>query len=262
MSDRNPVEETRQPASGSLAFASRPIIEATGIVKRYGAVTALAGVDITLYEREVLGLVGDNGAGKSTLIKVLSGAVQPDEGEIRVDGAVVHFTSPRIAHNLGIETVYQDLALFEDLSIAANIFLGRERKRLGIFLDHGAMNIFSQEIIDRLKVDVPNPKTIVRNLSGGQRQAVAVARSVAFGTRIIILDEPTSALSKAAVEQVLAVIRDLKAHGLSVIVISHNLEHVLDVADRIVVLRRGIVAGVLERSEATSRRIVELMVGA
>lgn len=241
---------------------ARPVIEAVGIVKRYGAVTALAGVDFTLYEHEVVGLVGDNGAGKSTLIKVLSGAVQPDEGEIRINGEVVHLANPKIAHSLGIETVYQDLALFEDLSIAGNIFLGRERKRFGIFLDHAGMTDFSQDVIRRLKVDVPNPKTIVRNLSGGQRQAVAVARSVAFGTQIVILDEPTSALSKAAADQVLAVIRDLKDHGLSAIVISHNLEHVLDTADRIVVLRRGQVAGVLDRNEATSRKVVELMVGA
>jgi ABC-type sugar transport system ATPase subunit len=257
-----PMVETQAQAAPPTIQQEQPlVIEARGMVKRYGAVTALQYVDFTLREGEVVGLVGDNGAGKSTLIKILSGAVQPDEGEIRVNGQTVALHNPKVAQGLGIETVYQDLALFEDLSIAANIFLGRERKRWGVMLDHQGMLEFSKEVIQRFKVDVPNPKINVRNLSGGQRQAVAVARAVAFGTRVVILDEPTSALSKSAADQVLDVVRDLKAHGLSVIVISHNLEHVMDVADRIVVLRRGQLAGELDRSEANIRRVVELMVG-
>jgi ABC-type sugar transport system ATPase subunit len=259
--DSPPETETPPIKAKAADVTGKPIIEAKGITKRYGAVTALDNVDFTLCEGEVVGLVGDNGAGKSTLIKILSGAVQPDAGEIRVNGERVDLHNPKVAQGLGIETVYQDLALFEDLSIAANIFLGREKKGWGGLLDHAGMLAFSQEVIRRFKVDVPEPRINVRSLSGGQRQAVAVARAVAFGTRVVILDEPTSALSKSASDQVLDIVRDLKSHGLSVIVISHNLEHVMGVADRIVVLRRGQLAGELPRGEATLQRVVELMVG-
>lgn len=251
-----------QPENQDMSHDSRElVIEARGIVKRFGAVIALDQVDFRLGKHEIVGLVGDNGAGKSTLVKVLSGVVRPDAGEIKVNGQLVVLDNPKIAQGLGIETVYQDLALFEDLSIAANIYAGREMKRWRWFLDHNAMFKASQEVINRLRVDIPQPRTNVRNLSGGQRQAVALARSVTFGTRIIFLDEPTAALSKAAADRVLYLIRDLKNHGLSVIVISHNLEHVIDVADRIVVMRHGQIAGSLARGEADSREIVHLMVG-
>lgn len=238
-----------------------PVIEARGIVKHFGGVVALNGVDVTLGRGEVIGLVGDNGAGKSTLIKILSGALQPTAGEILVDGEPVVMSSPRDAQAAGIQTVYQDLALFDDLSVAANMFAGREvRTSLGL-LNHRHMRRFTKEVVKKLNVDLPNPDSSVRNLSGGQRQAVAVARSVAFGSRVVILDEPTSALSASAAETVLEVVRDLRNHGVSVIFIAHNMDHVLSVCDRIYVLRRGDVADVLKASGTSTLEIVTIMLG-
>lgn len=236
-------------------------IEGRGLVKRYGAITALDNVDFYLDQEEIVGLVGDNGAGKSTLIKVLSGVLRPEAGEILVNGKPIVLDNPKVAQGLGIETVYQDLALFEDLTIAANIYVGRELKRHRWFLDHDSMLKASQQVINRLRVDIPQSNTTVRTLSGGQRQAVALARSVTFGTKIIFLDEPTAALSRSAADRVLSLIRDLKNHGLSVIVISHNLEHVFDVADRIAVMRHGKIVGTIPREKADSKEIVHLMVG-
>jgi ABC-type sugar transport system ATPase subunit len=248
------VSASAQPAREA------PVIEARGIVKTYGAVLAVDQVDFVLRQGEIVGIVGDNGAGKSTLIKILSGAAQPDAGTILIDGQEMRFSNPKEAKRLGIETVYQDLGLFDDLSVAANIFVGREMKRYRWFLDHRGMLDFAREVILKLKVDVPDARADARNLSGGQRQAVAVARSVAFGTRIVILDEPTSALSRSASEKVLDIIRDLKRTGLSVILISHDLEHVLEVAERIVVMRQGRVAGVVDRKDVDVSDVVHLMV--
>lgn len=250
-------------ASGSVATAEQdvPIIEARDVVKHFGAVVALAGVNVSLGQGEVIGLVGDNGAGKSTLIKIFSGALRSTAGEILVDGQQVEMSSPRDAQAAGIETVYQDLSLFDDLSVAANMFAGREvRTSLGL-LDHRHMNEFTSEIVSKLSVDLPNPQVSVRHLSGGQRQAVAVARSVAFGSRVVILDEPTSALSASASEMVLDVVRDLRNHGISVIFIAHNMEHVLAVCDRIYVLRQGKVADVLDGSNTSALEIVTVMLG-
>lgn len=251
-------------AGGATATVDRstPVLEVRGMHKHYGAVIALDGVDFELGEGEIVGLVGDNGAGKSTLIKILSGALQPTEGEILVSGEPVVFSTPRDSQANGIEAVYQDLSLFDDLSVAANMFVGRELRTSYGLLDHKAMKRFTVDVIKRLNVNVPDPRVTVRNLSGGQRQAVAVARSVAFGSKVVLLDEPTSALSTQASEHVLELIRDLRNHGVSVIFIAHNMEHVQAVCDRVYVLRRGNVAGILHKQDFSTTRIVSMMLGA
>jgi len=246
---------------GSSVAAGAPVLEARGVSKHFGAITALSNVNFHVGANEIVGLIGDNGAGKSTLIKVLSGSYPPDEGELLLHGEVVNLTGPRDAQQRGIETVYQDLALFDELSIAANVFAGRERIHPSGFLKDKEMRTFTDELVTRLGVKLPSAKTIVRNLSGGQRQAVALARSVGFGSRIVIFDEPTSALSKAASEHVLEVIRDLRGHGISSIFIGHNLDHVMEVCDRIVVLRQGEVAGEVMKADFSINRLVGMMVG-
>lgn len=248
------------PASTS-ATATEPVLEAKAVNKHFGSVVALSGVDFQVHAGEIVGLVGDNGAGKSTLIKVLSGSYAPDGGEVLLSGEPVHFSGPRAAQLMGIETVYQDLALFDELSITANIFAGREKVGGLGFLKEGEMQTFTQGLIEQMGVRLPSLKTMARNLSGGQRQAVALARSVAFGSKVVIFDEPTSALSKGAAEHILDLIRDLRNKGIPSIFIGHNLDHVIDVCDRIVVLRQGSIAGELQRSEFSIERIVSLMVG-
>lgn len=252
----------RSEAGDHRGAGDVPLLEARGIVKRYGAVTALDGVDFRVDSGEVVGLVGDNGAGKSTLIKILSGALGPDEGRIYIRGQETRMTSPREAQHHGIETVYQDLALFDELSVSDNLFVGRERVGPLRLLRKNAMRQFTEETIARLGVDVPDTTALVRNLSGGQRQAVAVARSVAFGSRVVILDEPTSALSKGAADRILEIVRELKQHDVGAIFIGHNLEHVTAVSDRVVVLRQGRVEGLVDRVDFDTQRIVSLMVGA
>jgi ABC-type sugar transport system ATPase subunit len=247
--------------AGTSSTATGPVLEARAVSKHFGPVVALSEVDFQVHAGEIVGLVGDNGAGKSTLIKVLSGSYGPDGGEVLLSGETVHFSGPRAAQLMGIETVYQDLALFDELSITANIFAGREKVGGLGFLKEGEMRTFTQSLIEQMGVRLPNLKTMVRNLSGGQRQAVALARSVAFGSKVVIFDEPTSALSKAAAEHVLDLIRDLRAKGIASIFIGHNLDHVIDVCDRIVVLRQGSIAGELQKSEFSIERIVSLMVG-
>ena len=241
--------------------AGPALLEARGISKSYGAIQALDGVDFTVHAGEVVGLIGDNGAGKSTLIKVLCGAMAPDAGVLRIDGEQVTLRTPAQAQALGIDTVYQDLALFDDLSVAANVFAGRERVRKSRLLKHREMNDFTRDLVETLGVDVPNPKTLVRNLSGGQRQAVALARAAAFDSKIVFLDEPTAALSKGAAERMLEIIKDLREHGLGVVFIAHNIDHILEASDRIVVLRRGLVVGERTASETDLRELVSLMVG-
>jgi len=220
-----------------------PIVEMRGIKKSFGAVQALRGVDLTLHRNEVLGLVGDNAAGKSTLMKVLSGAYIPDEGEIYVEGRRVHITGPEDSRRLGIEMVYQDYALANNLDVASNIFLGREAVRLNLGLlkvmDKGRMEQEARRLMDRLKIEVASVRQKVEHLSGGQRQAVAIGRATAFNAKVIIMDEPTAALSVAAISKVLDLIRELKRQGASIIVISHRLEDVFEVADRVMVLRHG-----------------------
>jgi simple sugar transport system ATP-binding protein len=221
----------------------RPRVEMRNIWKSFGAVQALKGVDLDLHEAEVLGLVGDNAAGKSTLMKVLSGAYIPDKGEIFIKGRKVRITSPEDSRLLGVEMVYQDFALADNLDVAANVFLGREAVRWHLgpirvmnkrFMEHEA-----RHLLDRLKIDIDSVRLQVKNLSGGQRQAVAIGRVTAFDASVIIMDEPTAALSVAAIGKVLDLVDELKAQGCSIIVISHRLEDVHQVSDRVMVLRQG-----------------------
>jgi simple sugar transport system ATP-binding protein len=220
-----------------------PRVEMRNIHKSFGAVQALQGVDLALHEGEVLGLVGDNAAGKSTLMKVLSGAYIPDRGEIFIEGQKARITNPEDSRLLGIEMVYQDFALADNLDVAANVFLGREAVSWHIgplhIMDKRLMEQESRHLLDRLKIDIDSVRLRVENLSGGQRQAVAIGRVTAFDANIIIMDEPTAALSVAAIGQVLDLILELKAQGCSIIVISHRLEDVYQVSDRVMVLRHG-----------------------
>ncbi len=223
---------------------SRPlVVEMRGIKKHFGAVQALRGVDLALQENEVLGLVGDNAAGKSTLMKVLSGAYIPDGGEIFLEGKPVHFSSPLDARRQGIEMVYQDYALANNLDVAANVFLGREMVslKLGPFsvADNHFMEQETRRLMERLKIRMDSVRQKVERLSGGQRQAVAIARATAFNAKVIIMDEPTAALSVAAISKVLDLIKELKAQGASIIIISHRLEDIYQVGDRMIVLRHG-----------------------
>jgi len=220
-----------------------PVVEMRNIKKNFAAVQALRGVDLVLQYGEVLGLVGDNAAGKSTLMKVLSGAYIPDDGEILIEGKNVHMADPLHARRLGIEMVYQDLALANNLDVTANVFLGREAvsARLGLFsvMDGRRMEQEAQRLLGRLKIDIPSVRLLVERLSGGQRQAVAIARTMAFNSKVIIMDEPTAALSVAAISKVLDLVRELKAQGASIIVISHRLEDIYSVSDRLIVMRQG-----------------------
>jgi ABC-type sugar transport system ATPase subunit len=220
-----------------------PAVEMRNIKKSFGAVQALRGVDLVLHHGEVLGLVGDNAAGKSTLMKVLSGAYIPETGDIFIEGEKKQITRPDEARRLGIEMVYQDFALVDNLDVAANVFLGREavRWRLGPIqvMNKPLMETQARQLLDKLKIDIDSVRLKVKNLSGGQRQAVAIGRVTAFNAQIIIMDEPTAALSVAAIGQVLDLIRRLKAQGCSIIVISHRLEDIYAVGDRVIVLRHG-----------------------
>jgi len=246
-----------------------PVLEAKGLVKLFGRVVGLAGVDLTLYPGEVLAVIGDNGAGKSTLIKCLSGAMVPDEGGILVDGAEVHFRRPQDAQAAGIETVYQTLAVAPALDIASNLYLGREQRRKGVLgsffrmLDTRGMNRHASEHIKTLGIStLQNISQAVETLSGGQRQAVAVARAAAFGSKVVILDEPTAALGVRESEQVLRLIRDLRERGLAIILISHNMPQVFDVADRIHIQRLGRCAGVVTPQSHSMEDAVAIMTGA
>ncbi len=220
-----------------------PVVEMRNIKKSFAAVQALKGIDLVLHHNEVLGLLGDNAAGKSTLMKVLSGAYIPDEGDILIDGEKVQLTDPWHARQMGIEMVYQDLALANNLDVTANVFMGREvvgtkLGPIGVMNSHH-MELETQRLLDRLKIDIPSVRLLVERLSGGQRQAVAIARATAFNSKVTIMDEPTAALSVAAISKVLDLVRELKAQGASIIIISHRLEDVYQVSDRMVVLRQG-----------------------
>jgi fructose transport system ATP-binding protein len=245
-----------------------PILAARGLVKRYGQVVALAGADFDLYPGEILAVIGDNGAGKSTLIKALSGAIHPDEGEILLAGEKVHFRSPSDARNAGIETVYQDLAVAPSLDIASNIFLGRERRirgPLGIglrLLDKRGMRREATRYFAELKIGVPSITQPVENLSGGQRQGVAVARAAAWGKRLVIMDEPTAALGVKETRQVLDLILEVRDRGLPVILISHDMPHVFEVADRIHIMRLGRRVAVVTPKTHTMPEAVAIMTGA
>src|SRR5947209_5205712 len=245
-----------------------PVLQARNISKRFGSVTALEHVDFELYSDEILALVGDNGAGKSTLIKILSGALIPDEGEILMDGQTVDIRSPQDARKHGIETVYQDLALAPALDIASNLFLGREERRpgpLGLILrnlDQSRMRKEAAAHMASLKIGLRSMRQPVETLSGGQRQGVAVARAVSWGKRVVIMDEPTAALGVKESGMVLELIRHVKARGVPVILISHNLPHVFEIADRIQVMRLGRRAGIARPADQTMDDVVAMMTGA
>jgi ABC-type sugar transport system ATPase subunit len=236
------------------------VLEVDNLRKKFGATTALRDVSLQLHENEVLALLGDNGAGKSTLIKILSGVVKPDAGEIRIDGDQVDIHSPHDARELGIETVYQDLALFDNADAVGNFFAGREKTGWFGWVDDKAMKRETDELLERLEVNLPKNGE-VGLMSGGQRQAVACARAIAFGKRIVILDEPTSALGAREAGNVLRLIKDAAEQGTSVIVISHNMEHVIEVADRAVVLRQGRYVGEEKPSKESQEKLVSMIVG-
>jgi simple sugar transport system ATP-binding protein len=250
-----------------LPIDEQPIVEARGLVKTYGHVQALRGADFSARAGEIVALIGDNGAGKSTLIKLLSGVEQPDAGELLFEGRPVEVSSPLAAQRLGIETVYQDLALAPDLDGAANIFLGRERLRPGLLgrlgvLDKRAMNDEAKQSFTELGVAIRDPTATVATLSGGQRQGVAVARAASWASKVVIMDEPTAALGVVQSARVLDVIRQVRDRHLAVILVSHNMPDVLAVADRIEVLRLGRRVARFTRAEATLENLVGAMTGA
>jgi fructose transport system ATP-binding protein len=254
---------------GVSANGAQPVLQARGIVKRFGRVTALDHADFDLLPNEILAVIGDNGAGKSTLIKVLAGAVMPDHGEIRLNGEVVHFRSPLDARAAGIETVYQDLALAPALSISDNLFLGREVRKPGPLghyfrlLDRATMRRQAREHLNALGLlTIQNIGQKVETLSGGQRQGVAVVRATAFGSRVVIMDEPTAALGVKESRRVLELMLDVKRRGLPIVLISHNMPHVFEVADRIHIHRLGRRIAVITPAEYSMSDAVAIMTGA
>ena len=247
----------------------QPILQARNLVKTFGRVVGLDGVSLDLYPGEVLAIIGDNGAGKSTLIKCLTGAEIPDTGELLVSGQPVHFKRPQDARAHGIETVYQNLAVSPALDVASNLFLGREERRAGLLgsvfrmLDTKGMRTKAKQELTRLGISTLQDVTVpVENLSGGQRQAVAVARAAAFGSKVVVLDEPTAALGVRESNQVLQLVRDLRDRGLPVILISHNMPHVFDVADRIHIQRLGKCAATITPQSHSMTDAVAIMTGA
>jgi simple sugar transport system ATP-binding protein len=246
---------------------SQPLLEAHGIVKRFGHVRALRGADFAAVAGEVVALIGDNGAGKSTLVKILSGTLQPDGGEIRFDGRRVALPSPVVARSLGIETVYQDLALAPDLDPSANLFLGRERLRSGVLgwlglLDNKAMRRETGDAFKSLGVGVQSTTAPVKSFSGGQRQSVAVSRAVTWASKVLFLDEPTAALGVVATRKVLDLVRAVRDRGLAVVLVSHNMPEVLEVSDRVEVLRLGQRVATLKTADASMEDLVGAMTGA
>lgn len=245
--------------------AGEPILQAENISKSFGAVLALQHVSLDIYPGEIAGLVGDNGAGKSTLIKILSAVIRPDSGAIKFDGHPAHFSSPSEARARGIETVYQDLALAGNMSIWANIFLGRERtigpKALHL-LDKRAMAREAQAMLEKLDLNVPPIHSTVASLSGGQRQAIAIARAAAWGSRVIILDEPTAALGVAETHAVEEVILGLRDQGFGLLMVSHNMPQIHRLSDRVWVLRRGQMLDHCRTADTEMEEIVSLITGA
>ena len=243
----------------------QPILKVRDLYKHFGGLVAVDRVSLDIFPGEVVGLVGDNGAGKSTLIKMVSGVYRPDGGNIFLEDREVTFASPMEARSLGIETIYQDLALCENLDATVNIFLGREpvRRRLGAFntVDRSRMLSESRTVLDQLDIHIPNLNRPIRDMSGGQRQAVAIARAVYWNARLMIMDEPTAALGVAEQRKVLALVHTLRDRGVPVIIISHNMQDVFAVADRIIVMRRGKQVGERTAKATTTDELVSLMVG-
>lgn len=248
-------------------ISDTPVLEARGLIKTFGHVEALRGASLAICAGEVVALVGDNGAGKSTLVSCLSGSQQPDAGEVLVDGREVRLPDPRAAHALGIETVYQDLALAPDLSVAANLFLGRELRMRGLlgrlgFVDAATERRNASVDLERLGIVLPSEATPVRSLSGGQRQVVAIARAVRYAQRVVFMDEPTAALGVRQTAAVLDIIRRVRDLGTAVVLISHNLSDVFAVADRIAVARLGAITLDVPTVDTTPDQIVAAITGA
>lgn len=252
-----------------MTSTTAPVLESRGLVKMFGRVVGLTAVDLKLFPGEVLAVIGDNGAGKSTLMKCLSGAMVPTDGQLFVDGAQVSFKSTKDARDLGIETVYQTLAVAPALDIASNMYLAREVRRKGPLgsvlrmLDTKAMKTRAQDEITKLGIStLQNISQTVETLSGGQRQAVAVARAAAFGGKVVILDEPTAALGVRETKQVLSLVKDLRDRGLGIILVSHNMPNVFEVADRIHIQRLGRSLGVIDPKTNSMEDAVSIMTGA
>ncbi|GHO73254.1 ABC transporter ATP-binding protein [Ktedonobacter sp. SOSP1-85] len=249
----------------SAAFGGRPagqpILQMRGIGKHFGAVRALNNVDFEVYPGEVVALVGDNGAGKSTLVKTISGVQPADEGEVLVNGQPVALSSPQTSSRLGIETVYQDLALCDNLDVVSNLFLGHELTTVGA-LSEIEMERRSLEVLRTLDVKLPSARAIVSTLSGGQRQSIAVAKTILRNAKVVLLDEPTAALGVAQTKQVLNLIRRLREQGLGVVVISHNMADVFEVADRIIVMRLGQRVATFDANTTTNERVIAAITGA
>jgi D-xylose transport system ATP-binding protein len=263
------MAENVTPAVGEMSSplpeqppGGEPRLRLRGISKSFGAVRALSKVDFEVYAGEVVGLVGDNGAGKSTLIKVISGVAPADEGEIFVEGQKVSIPNPQAANRLGIETVYQDLALCDNLDVVANLFLGHEEVSFLRSLDEVDMEKQGLQVLHSLEVKIPSVRSVVATLSGGQRQSVAVAKSILRQASVVLLDEPTAALGVVQTRQVLHLIRRLREQGLAVVVISHNLADVFEVVDRVIVLRLGKRVGTYDIKTSTPEQIVAAITGA
>ncbi|TGS14334.1 sugar ABC transporter ATP-binding protein [Mesorhizobium sp. M2E.F.Ca.ET.209.01.1.1] len=262
------MSATPSPLHRHGSDADRPVLSVTGATKRFGSVLALSGIDVTVRRGEILCLLGDNGAGKSTLIKCISGVHHLDSGSIEIDGVVTPMRSPAEARAAGIETVYQDLALFDNLTPAQNFFAGREIARpqwlpRGLrFLNQRRMDAETASLLANLKVKLPRNDAVVAMMSGGQRQAIAVARSTVFARKVVILDEPTAALGLRESRQVLDLVARLRDQGNAVILITHNMEHVIELADRAVVLRQGRKVGELIPTPDNKQQLVAMIVGA
>ena len=249
-----------------MSVSPTPLLEARRITKAYGNVEALTEIDFRLNAGEIVGLVGDNGAGKSTLVKTLCGAQQPTSGQILVDGEEVTFSSPKESRERGIEVVYQDLALANELSVAENIFLGREMKLSGIrgrlgAMDRKSMHASAVETLLSLAIEIKNVQTRCGMMSGGQRQAVAVARAIMWGSKVLLLDEPTAALAVAESEKIAGLVAGVKDKGVGVILVSHNLPQVHELCDRVVVLLRGRVVTELQRGQYSVDDLVSWITG-
>jgi ABC-type sugar transport system ATPase subunit len=244
---------------------AEPMLQVRELTKRFGGLTAVDRVDLDVHPGEVVGLLGDNGAGKSTLIKMVSGVYRPDGGQIFFQGKEIRLGSPMDALELGIETLYQDLALAENLNVYANIFLGREKTKpfLGFIrvLDHASMHTESQKVLKRLEIEIPSLKSQIKTLSGGQRQAVAIGRSIYWNAKLLIMDEPTAALGVQEQRKVLDLVRVLRSQDIPVIVISHQLYDIFSVTDRLVIMRRGKKVAERLTKETTPDEVVGLIIG-
>ena len=259
-------QSTNDQSKNDQSTNGQSILELSGISRRFGHVQALEGVDLDLRRGEILGIVGDNGAGKTTLMKIIAGTVKPDSGRIVVDGEEAEITTAQDARRLGIEMIYQDLALFDNLDVAANVFIGREPTKglpslLG-FLERRRMHREAAELLQRLNIKIDSTRLPVGVLSGGQRQMVAISRAVAFeaASRILLMDEPSAALGAAESETVLQLIRDVRSHGMSIMIISHRIPEVLALADRVAVMKRGELVAVIDAATTTVEECVNLIV--